>query len=115
MTKSEKRPWNACVPGTLYTSVQIARLIGIGPPEAQRILSACVAKGTVKESRDGRLAAYRLRTEEDIRREREWAVQNTLPKGVLQGYDAAMRRFRDTCMATRGPLSGSANGNGDRQ
>ncbi|MCI0151925.1 hypothetical protein KNO81_39495 [Paraburkholderia sediminicola] len=100
----------ACMtPGTLYTSVQIARLIGTGPPEAQRMLSACVATGTVKESRDGRRAVYRLRTEEDIQGERERAERNMLPKGVLRGYDAVNRRFQDLCMASRRPVSGSPN------
>ncbi|CAE6858601.1 hypothetical protein R75461_07858 [Paraburkholderia nemoris] len=107
----------ACMtPDTTYTLVQIARLIGIGPPEAQRMLSACVAKGSVKELRDGKRAAYRLRTDEDIRHERERAERsNTLPQGVLQGYDAEHRRFREMCMASRRPLSGRANGKDDSE
>ncbi len=32
------------------------------------------------------------------------------PHGELQGYDAAMRRFRDLCMGMRRALSGNANG-----
>ncbi|CAE6854760.1 hypothetical protein R75461_07652 [Paraburkholderia nemoris] len=120
MTKAEKRRASTsaqvveCMtPDTVYSLAQIARLIGTGPPEAQRLLSACVAKGKVKESRAGKRAAYSLRTEEDIRIERERAALNTLPRGVLQGYDVTHRRFRELCMATRGPLPGAPDRNVD--
>ena len=106
----------ACMtPGTTYTVPQIARLLGTGSAEAQRLLAGCVARGKVKESRDGKRAAYRQRTEEDLHREREQAERHAFPPGELQGYDAAMRRFRDMCMATRRSLSGSPNGNGDSE
>ncbi|MCI0150805.1 hypothetical protein KNO81_33600 [Paraburkholderia sediminicola] len=111
MTKAEKRPAltpaqvvECMTPGTLYSLAQIARLMGTGPPEALRMLSACVAKGTVKESRDGRRVVYRLRTEEDIQSERERVVQNTLPKGVLRSIAASAKcawPAAGQCRATR--------------
>lgn len=122
MSNTERKPAltpamvvQCMTPGTSYSLVQIAKLIGTSAPEAQRQLSACVARGTVKESREGKRAAYSLRTEDDILRERERVARNVLQRGVLQGYDATLQRFRELCVASRAPQAGSPNNDSNKE
>ncbi|MGF6604797.1 DNA-binding IclR family transcriptional regulator [Paraburkholderia sp. GAS448] len=90
-------------PGTSYTGQQIARLAGYSTPEVQKVLAGCVARGMVRQTRDGGHSVYCVPTEEDIRLERERADRYALPTAILLGYDAANRRSRETSHgSTRG-------------
>ncbi|CAE6845378.1 hypothetical protein R75461_07226 [Paraburkholderia nemoris] len=109
------RVMECMTPGTSYSGRQLSRLVGYNQPEVQTVLSACVARGIVRQTRDGGRSIYRVPTEEEIRHERERLERRAFPPGELQGYDAVMRRFREMCMATRVPLSGSANGKGNSE
>ncbi|MGF6604867.1 DNA-binding MarR family transcriptional regulator [Paraburkholderia sp. GAS448] len=102
-------------PGTSYTGQQIARLAGYSTPEVQKVLAGCVGRGMVRQTRDGGHSVYCVPTEEDIRQERERADRYALPTAILQGYDAANRRFQETCMASRRPLQGSVSRDRDGQ
>ncbi|MGF6604971.1 hypothetical protein P3T23_009727 [Paraburkholderia sp. GAS448] len=115
MTNAEQKPpltpakVLACMtPGTPYTGRQIARLAGYSTAEVLKVLYGCVARGMVRQTRDGGHSVYCVPTEEDIRHERERADRYALPTAILQGYDAANRRFQEACMASRRPLSGQA-------
>ncbi|CAE6845261.1 hypothetical protein R75461_07220 [Paraburkholderia nemoris] len=96
-------------PGTPYTGQQVARLTGYSLPEVQRVLSGCVARGIVRQTRDDRHSVYRVPTEEEILRAGVQMLGHALPQTILQGYDAEHRRFREMCMASRRPVSGRPN------
>ncbi|SIO72580.1 hypothetical protein SAMN05444172_9029 [Burkholderia sp. GAS332] len=102
----------ACMtPGTRYTLPQIARLGGTNTAEVTRLLSGLILRGAVKQTSDGKHNIYCVQTEDEIRQERERAASHILSQGVLQGYEAEHRRFRELCMAARTPLPGGPGRN----
>ncbi|MGF6604562.1 putative transcriptional regulator [Paraburkholderia sp. GAS448] len=97
-------------PGESHTVREIARRVKRGVPSVQTLLTECVARRTVRKAHAGKRHVYWLLTAEEADRLGR-ADLPTWSEAVLEGYDAANRRFQEACMASRRPLSDSPDDN----
>lgn len=107
MTKAEKAGvatvedvLASMTPGERYTVNDIARRLKVTVPTAKVLVNGCVARRKVSVALVRSRNLYLLATAEELAAQ----VRADLPgwpREVLQGYDAANRRFQSLCLATR--------------
>lgn len=86
-------------PGRLYTLPELGRLMNCDPRAAGRACAVLVQRGAIIESWGASKARYGIA--QPASGTEVAAVREIVYRGELRGYDTAMRRFAEMCVAGR--------------
>ncbi|QQC67987.1 hypothetical protein [Paraburkholderia ginsengisoli] len=89
-------------PAERCTLHDIARRVNGAIANVQTVLTECVARRAVRKANAGKRHVYVLVTAEEAAEDAGTPVWS---QTILQGYDAANRRFIELCMVARSPVS----------